>query len=128
MYALAQLPSTTPLISYATAAAAPKHGMYTQAFPSTSQPNIQTTLKDFLKVPTDMVSRVSGGKRIDPIRITTGANIMFRKMMDKDNNVEEVAIISGSQQAVMHTSHLIRAAIIYFTNQTTSAQVSQLKP
>ncbi len=98
MYAPAQLSSITPLISYATAAAALKPGMYTQAFPSTSQPNIQTSFKDFLKVPTDMVSSVigAGGKRIDPIRIATGTNIMFRKMMDKDNNVEEVAIISGS--------------------------------
>ncbi len=45
---------------------------------------------------------------------------MFRKIMNKDNNVEEVAIISGSQEAVMHVSHLIRAAIADI-NQTTSA-------
>ncbi len=60
MYAPAQLPSTTPPISYATAATTPKPCMYTQAFPSTSQPNIQTTFTDFLKVPTDMVSGVIG--------------------------------------------------------------------
>ncbi len=73
-----------------------------------------------------MVSRAIrvGGKRIDPIRIATGTNIMFRKMIDKDNNVEEVAIISGSQEAVMCTSHLIRAAIADITNQTASAQAS----
>ncbi len=48
---------------------------------------------------------------------------MFRKIIDKDNNVEEVTIISGSQ-AMMHTSHLIRSAIADITNQTTSAQAS----
>ncbi len=45
-------------------------------------------------------------------------------MMDKDNNVEEVAIISGRQEAMMHASHLIRAAIADITNLTTSAQAS----
>jgi hypothetical protein len=99
----------------------------TDLFSKDGRSTLMSHTYNVLKIPPgDLVPRIigAGGKRIDPIRISTNTNIMFRKMLDKDNNMEEVALITGSQEAVMRATQLIREVITSITSREATAQAS----